>query len=142
MNRNAWAAIIATAAVVVVLCLGFRFFGSPSYQRLVRADARDVQALAALAQQINFLWNQSQKTLPGNLDRITVITKKSFLTGRPFVYHPEQSGAYELCTTFATDNRQAPDTNTVDPWVHPKGDYCFQLDATQPVPSVPYYSYY
>lgn len=139
MNRNAWAAIIATVAVVLVLCFGFRFLGSPAQQRLVRADARDVQALAAVAQQISFVWNQSEKTLPANLDRITAVTKKSFLTGEPFVYHAKPNGAYELCATFATDNRQVPDANTADPWLHPKGDYCFQLDASQPVPAAPYY---
>jgi len=142
MNRNVWATIVATSAVIVVLILGFRFLGSPTRQRLVRADARTVQALAALAQQINCSWNQSEKVLPANLGRITGTVKRDAITGKPYVYHPKQNSEYELCATFAADSRELPDTNTADPWLHPKGDYCFQLDASQPIPNVPYNYYY
>jgi|SRR5580704_5438153 hypothetical protein len=142
MNRNVWATIVATGAVIVVLILGFRFLGSPARQRLVRLDARTVQALAALAQQINYSWNLSGKALPSNLDKITGTVKKDAQSGKPFLFHPRQNSAYELCATFAADSREQPDTNTADPWLHPKGDYCFQLDASQPVPAVPYNYYY
>jgi hypothetical protein len=141
MNRNMWATMSATLAVIVVLILGFRFLGSPAKQRLVRADSRDVQALASLAQQISFAWNQSEKVLPGNLDKITNTVKKDVLNGKPFVYRPKQNSAYELCATFATDSRELPDVNSADPWLHPKGDYCFQLDASEPVPAVSYNPY-
>lgn len=141
MNRNLWATGIAIVAVIVVLILGFRFLGSPAQQRKLQADTRRAQALAALAQQISFAWEQSGKVLPANLDKITITTKKDIFTGKPYDYHPKQGGQYELCATFAVDNRQLPDTNTADPWLHPKGDYCFQLDASQPVPQAPY-NYY
>lgn len=137
MNRNRWAAIVAALAVVAVLVLGFSFLGSPARQRLVRADMQAVQALAGLAQQINYAWNRAGKTLPANLDKLPG-TKKDAMTGQPFIYHPKQDGAYELCATFATDSRERPDANTADGWLHPKGDYCFQLDASEPVPSAPY----
>jgi hypothetical protein len=142
MNRNMWATIVATGAVIVVLILGFRFLGSPTRQRLVRGDARTVQALAALAQQINYSWNQSGKALPTNLDKITGMVKKDALSGKPFLFHPKQNSEYELCATFAADSRELPATNTADPWLHPEGDYCFQLDASQPVPAVSYNYYY
>jgi|SRR5580704_6115 hypothetical protein len=142
MNRNIRATILATVAVIAVLILGFRFLGSPARQRLLREDSRTVQALAALAGQINYAWNRSEKVLPANLDKITGTVKKDALTGKPFLYHPKQDSAYELCATFVADSRELPDTNTADPWLHPKGDYCFQLDASQPVPAVSYNYYY
>ena len=86
MNRNRWAAIVATAAVIVVLILGFRFLGSPAKQRLLRADLRTIQALAGIAGQINDSWNHSEKVLPANLDKITGVDKKGALNGKPFIY--------------------------------------------------------
>jgi len=40
---------------------------------------------------------------------------------------------YELCSTFLTDNRDAPDVNTADPWLHPQGEHCFTFDPAQSV---------
>src|SRR5580700_2360085 len=142
MNRNRWATIVATAAVVVVLILGFLFLGSPAKQRLLRADLRTIQALAGIAGQINYSWNHSEKVLPANLDKITGVDKKGSLNGKPFIYHPKQNSEYELCATFAVDSRELADSNAVDAWLHPKGDYCFQMDASQPVPAVSYNYYY
>jgi hypothetical protein len=141
MNRNVRATLLAAVAVIVVLILGFRFLGSPGKQRLVRADYKNVQALASLAQQINIAWNQSEKVLPDNLDKIDGAGKKDVLTGKPFLYHPKKYSEYELCATFATDSSELPDANTADAWLHPKGDYCFQLDAQKSVPGVPYNFY-
>lgn len=141
MNRDVRATVVAAIVVTAVLILGFRFLGSPARQRLILADTRTVQALAALAQQINYSWMQSDKVLPANLDKITGIAKKDALDGKPFVYHPKQNSEYQLCATFGLDDRQLPDANAADPWLHPQGDYCFQLDASQPVQPAPY-AYY
>jgi hypothetical protein len=50
-------------------------------------------------------------------------------------------GAYyqmaELCATFATDNRHQEPGEAEDAWRHPKGDFCFPLDATQSIPQAP-----
>lgn len=142
MNRNSWAASMAIVAVLIVSILGFRFLGSPSTQRDFQKDLRRIQALSTLAQQIDVAWNQSEKTLPANLDRITFATKNDPFTGRPYQYHLKQNGRYELCATFSSDSRQSAQANTADFWLHPKGDYCFMLDATQSVPPIPYYDYY
>jgi hypothetical protein len=142
MNRNIWATTIATIAVIVVLILGFRFLGSPAKRRLIRTDSQTIQSLAMLAGQINYTWNQSGKVLPANLDKFLGTVKKDALTGKPFVYRPKQNSEYELCARFAIDSRQLPDINTADPWLHPKGDYCFPLDASQPVPNFFYNNYY
>jgi hypothetical protein len=138
MNRDVWAAIAATVAVAVVVMLGFRVLGGPANQRLVRADLHTVRTLAELARQINHKWTTGGKTLPANLEKFPSTVKQDPVSGTPFVYHTKSNEEYELCATFATDNRFAPMVNTADPWIHPKGDYCFQFQASRTVPSVPY----
>jgi hypothetical protein len=138
MSRNVWAAIAATLAVVIVVILGFRVLGGPANQRLVQADLRTVNTLSQLAQQINQRWTTGGKTLPVNLDKFQSSVKQDPISGKAFVYHAKSNEDYELCATFATDNRDAPAVNTADPWIHPKGEYCFQFQASGQVPWVPY----
>jgi hypothetical protein len=138
MNRDAWAGIVATVAVIVVVILGFRVLGGPANQRLVQADLQTVRRLSELAGQINVKWSTNGKTLPANLDHFRATEKQDPVKGTPFAYHTKSGQEYELCATFATDNHDVPRTNTADPWTHPKGDYCFQFDASQAVPYVPY----
>jgi hypothetical protein len=138
MNRNSWAAIAATIAVVVVVILGFRVLGGPATQRLVQSDLRTVRTLAELARQINQRWESSGKILPDNLEKFPNSIKQDPVTTKSFSYHPKSNNEYELCATFATDNRDLQTTDPNDRWTHPKGDYCFQFDASQHVPFVPY----
>lgn len=135
MNRNTFAAVAATIAVVIVMVLGFRALGGPRKQRLIREDQRTLQALAQLAQQINEKWQSSGKILPSNLDGFPESAKKNPVSGA--AYHVKSASEYELCSTFLTDNRYSPDVNTGDPWLHPEGEYCFTFYPTQPV-SVPW----
>lgn len=137
MSRDMWAGIVATVAVLVVAVLGFRVLGGPANQRLVQADLQTVRRLSELARQINVSWATGGKTLPANLDHFPVVAKQDPVSGKPFLYRPKSGQEYELCATFATDNRDAPKVNTADPWIHPKGGYCFEFDATQAVPYVP-----
>jgi hypothetical protein len=146
MNRDTWAAIAAAVAVVVVIILGFRVLGGPGRQRLVQSDHRTVRALAELAQQIKQSWDSSaptdkndKKVLPANLDKFSASAKQDPLTHKPFTYRSKSNGEYELCATFALDSREAQDPNPDEHWAHPKGDYCFPLDAAKPVPQAPYY---
>jgi hypothetical protein len=142
MNRNTWAAIAATIAVAVVLALGFHVLGSPGTQRKVQFDLRTVRALAELAQQINQKWAGSAKVLPTSLEKFSTMTKLDSATYDSLGYHPKSNGQYELCAKFATDSRDSDvygGHGGRAPWDHPKGDYCFQLDASQPVPQAPYY---
>jgi hypothetical protein len=138
INRNVWAAIGATTAVVVVVILGFRVLGGPRSQRLVQSDLRTVRALASLAQQINQRWGSSGKTLPTNLEKFPKSVKQDPVTAKPFSYRPKSNTEYELCATFAADNRELQTANPDEHWAHPKGDYCFEFDTTQQVPFVPY----
>jgi hypothetical protein len=145
MNRDTWAAIAATIAVAVVIILGFRVLGGPGRQRLVQSDHRTVRALAELAQQIKQSWDSSSnrdtlgKVLPANLDKFPASAKQDPLTHQPFTYRLKSNSEYELCATFVLDSREAQDQNPDEHWAHPKGDYCFHMDAAQPVPQAPYY---
>lgn len=143
MNRDTWAAIVATVVVVVVIILGFRVLGGPGRQRLVQSDHRTVRALAELAQQIKQSWDSSggegKKVLPANLDKFPASAKQDPLTHKQFVYRPKSNSEYELCATFALDSREEQDPNPDEHWAHTQGDYCFPLDASKPVPQAPYY---
>jgi hypothetical protein len=138
MSRDARAAIVAAIVIVVVIVLGFRVLGGPGTQRLVRSDERTVRSLAELAQKIQQK-RLADSQLPTTLDSFSEKEKQSPLTHRPFAYHPKSNTAYELCATFGTDNRQQEPGGPEDGWRHPKGDFCFPLDATQTIPQAPYY---
>lgn len=138
MSRNTWAAVAATIVVVAVIVLGLRDLGGPQNQRQLQSDLRTLHALEALAQQIQFAWNTSGKVLPANLDQFLSTVTQDPSTRKRFAYHPKSTSGYELCATFATDTRDLPPQNPPGPWPHPKGDHCFQLDAAQQVPQVPY----
>jgi hypothetical protein len=139
MNRNTWAAAVATIAVVAVIILGLRVLGGPGSQRLIQSDLRTLQTLGELAQKIKFKWDGSGKLLPASLEEFPNSAKQNPVTNKFFTYRRKSNSEYELCTTFATDSRNLQAQNTNDLWAHPKGDYCFQLDASQQVPQVPYY---
>jgi hypothetical protein len=141
MTRNSIGAIAASIAVVIVVTLGFRNLGSPATERLIQQDRRTVQSLASLARQINFNWAQSNKVLPANLDRFRVTTTQDLTTHQPFIYHPKGNSQYELCATFVLDNQNANPQNGDAFWAHPKGEYCFQFDASLPAPQAPF-AYY
>jgi len=139
MNRNVWATIVAGVAMAVVVILGFRVLGGPGTQRLLRADSRTVQSLAELARQINTKWGSDGKVLPKDLEKLPIAARRDAITGKVYGYRAKSENEYELCATFATDNREGSEVQTADSWIHPKGDYCFLMDAAKPVPSPPYY---
>lgn len=139
MSRDTRAALVAAIAIVVVIVLGFRLLGGPGTQRLIRSDERTVRSLAELGQKIQQKWRASDSQLPPTLDSFSEKEKQDPLTHKPFVYHPKSSSAYELCATFVTDNRHQEPGEAEDAWRHPKGDFCFPLDATQSIPQAPYY---
>jgi hypothetical protein len=138
MNRDTWAAILATIAVVAVVAVGWHALGGPGTQRQVQSDFRAVRTLAELAQQIVFTWNSSDKVLPADLEKFPDALKQNPVTNKAFIYRRKSNSEYELCATFVTDSRNLQTQNTYDFWAHPKGDYCFQFDASQPVPQMPY----
>jgi hypothetical protein len=139
MSRDTWAAIVATIVVVGVVGVGWHVLGGPGTQRKVQADLRVVHTLGELAQQIDLRWGSSDKVLPPDLENYPDSQKQNPITHSAITYRRKSDSKYELCTIFTTDSRNLPTQNGSDFWAHPKGDYCFQLDASQPVPVIPYY---
>lgn len=137
MNRNSWALIAAALAVVVVVVLGFWSLGSPGHERQIHQDRRTVQALNALAGRIDAKWKSSKEVLPSNLDRFDVTATQDPTTRAPFVYRSKAGSEYELCATFLTDNRNERQSEASF-WLHPKGSFCFQFDASVPASPPPY----
>jgi hypothetical protein len=139
MSRDTWAAIVATIAVTAVVAVGWHFLGGPSAQRQIQSDLRIVRALGELAQRIDFEWESSKKVLPADLEKLHDSVKQNPITHIGITYHRKSDSTYELCANFTTDSRNLPNQNGSDFWAHPKGDYCFQLDASQQPPPIPYF---
>jgi hypothetical protein len=139
MKRDLWAALVASVVVLVAVIFGFAILGSPSSQRLIRSDLRTLRSLSELAHQINARWHAEGKTLPASLDQVANAAKQDPVSHRPFLYRPKGVNQYELCAEFAAPSPEVPPESTKDDWAHPKGNFCFHLDASQPVPQVPYY---
>jgi len=139
MNRDTWAAIVATIAVIAVVSVGWHFLGGPGTQRQVQSDLRIVSALYELAHEIYLRSENSNKVLPADLEKLPDSVKLNPITHAAITYRRKSDSTFELCATFATDSRNLPNQNGNDFWAHPKGDYCFQLDATQQPPPVPYF---
>lgn len=141
MNRNLWGAIAATVAVAAAITLGFLSSGSPARERQRHQDARSVQALYTLADELHSNWFVAGKRLPPDLGSYAS-TAKDPTTNVPFVYHRETDSQYQLCATFIADNRSTPPQNGDAFWLHSKGSYCFQFDASANVPRPPdFYPY-
>lgn len=141
MNRNSGAAIAALVFVGTVAALGFCVLGGPGHERRVHQDIRSVESLSNLAQEINESWASSGEVLPNNLDRFPADATRDSATHAPFVYHPRVGSHYELCAAFLTSNREEQQNEGFF-WRHPKGEYCFQLDASVRAPQAPFMYYY
>jgi len=139
INRDRAAAIIATAAVTLVVVLGFWNVHGPSTQRLVRADEKQLQNLTTLANEINNTYRQHDKQLPTEL---TKLQKKRFadpITKQPPLYAPKSASVYSLCATFNAQGPKEDGSGNFAFWTHPAGSKCFDFDATEQVPQAPYY---
>lgn len=133
-NKHFWAAAGATAAVVIAVVLGFLSLGSPNEQRLARADEQRIAALSRLAGEVNGRWRAEKHTLPASLSGVSANAPKDPMTGAPYEYRAIGPNQYELCATFARDNRKEAARSQSEFWAHPKGHYCFMLEASQPAP--------
>lgn len=125
-----WMAAISGSAVVLMLVLGFSYVGSPSTQRMMRADERRIQDLYHLSDKIHDVWNKGTK-LPAHLDELNGATLADPITRVAYEYRPKEESHYELCATFAAaslQNDAAPRSKT---WAHPEGRYCYLMDAAQ-----------
>ena len=137
-NRDAVAALLATAAFVVVVSLGFWKTRGPSTQRLVRWDEKRVHNLSQLAGEIIQDYRTHDMQLPTALSSVQKGRYLDPATGRPPDYRVEPPSHFFLCTTFATEGpRESPSGNYLF-WAHSGGRKCFEFDATEPVPPAPF----
>jgi hypothetical protein len=123
-------AAAALVAVLIVLALGFHYLGSPANQRAINSDERRIDNLRSIAQWIHLRPMPLSATLT-ELPRIPATSIKDPVTHAPYEYHPASGTAYELCATFAAASTEDEDTYRPRSafWNHPKGRYCYQLDA-------------
>jgi hypothetical protein len=140
-NRDSTAALLATAAFVLVVVLGFWKTRGPSAQRLVRTDEKRIQNMSQLANEINELYRQHDKQLPEKLSDLQRTKYADPVTGKPLEYSSEPPTNYRLCTEFATDSSKEEFNGTFVFWNHPKGPKCFEFHATEQVPQAPYFHY-
>jgi hypothetical protein len=134
-SRNRLMTLVASAAVLLLVILGFVQLGAPARQRKLRADAERIGALYRLSSAVDMYWKSHNSQLPATLPQIPGSWVDP-VTRRPYSYLPGQGSQYQLCAHFdlSTDGRQAADAAGGDAWGHPGGRHCFPLDATVPAP--------
>lgn len=125
-----WMAAISGSVVVLMLVFGFSYVGSPSTQRMMRADERRTQDLYQLSQKIYNISSKGTK-LPAHLDEVSDATLADPITRLAYEYHPKEGSHYELCAAFAAASSQNKAVSRSKTWDHPAGRYCFSMDATQ-----------
>lgn len=140
-SKHVWAGAGAATAVLVTLVLAFLVLGSPSKQRMARADWRRTRDLVQIAGKVNRKWAKGNHTLPPRLDAISENVPRDPITGAPYGYQPTGANRYQLCATFASDSRKEAGHGAYKFWAHPKGHHCFKLDASQSVPQFNLYGY-
>lgn len=125
-----WMAAISSSVVVLMLVLGFSYVGSPSTQRMMRADERRIQDLYQLSSKIYNVWSKGPK-LPAHLDELSDAALADPITRVAYEYHPKEESHYELCATFVAASSQNEAASGSKTWAHPVGRYCFLMDAAQ-----------
>jgi hypothetical protein len=128
-SRDKLMAALSSAAVVLVMILGFWQLGAPSGQRQMRADAQRVQELYRLSQQVEFYWKSHGSQLPPSINELRGGPRMDPITHAPYEYRSGAGSSYELCAVFARASQQAPANSAPDSWAHPVGHQCFPLDA-------------
>jgi len=141
INRDSLALILATAAVVLVVGLGFWKTRGPSTQRLARADEKRLQSLVQLANEINARYKSHDKQLPDNLSDMQRAKFVDPLTAQPFAYNPKPPNRYSLCATFSASGPKDDRNHDFTFWAHPAGLKCFDFSADEAVPQAPYFYY-
>jgi hypothetical protein len=118
----------------------------PAQQRSLEADRTRVNDLREIAEAVKIwhgrelLRNPNAKIPPdlGTLVRgreLAGNTAADPITHAPYGYHPKTGNRYELCGNFSATNigeRAFPMHSGF--WRYGKGETCFVLDASEPVP--------
>lgn len=141
LSRDSLAMILATAAVVLVVALGFWKTRGPSTQRLIRADEKRIQSLSQLANEINAQYKSHDKQLPDSLSDMQRTKYVDPITAQPFVYNPKPPNRYSLCATFAASGPKDDRNRDFSFWSHPAGLKCFEFSTDDAIPQAPHFYY-
>jgi hypothetical protein len=141
-NRDRFMATLSSAAVVLLVILGFVHLGAPMAQREIRADNQRVHQLYQLSTEIRNYWTSHSSQLPASTGQILGGTYTDPVTNAPYEYHPGQGSQYELCAIFMHASERHDPNLGPDLWAHPAGHHCFQLDASTGLPFPQQYPMY
>jgi hypothetical protein len=130
LSRDKLMAGLSSAIVAVMLVLGFSQSGPPRVQRELRADSQRVSQLYQLSNAIRDYWTSHASQLPTGINQIRSIAFTDPVTHLPYQYLPVRGSQYELCAIFARSSERQVSEAGPNPWVHPAGHQCFQMDAT------------
>ncbi len=129
-RQNRTFSLLAIAAVVIAIAVGFWLLGSPAKRRQIRTDQQRLNDLKAIAMELRSL---SASGLPAALS--DDVRRKDPISGQPYEYRRIDKTHYELCATFTTDSsedRLQPVASGKDHrWQHPSGQHCYQLDTRE-----------
>ncbi len=129
-SRDRLMAGLSSAIVGLAIVLGFLQLGPPKIQREFRADMQRVRDLHQISTAVKNYWTSHASQLPSGIDQLPGIPHVDPITRAAYQYIPEQGSRYELCATFARSNNRQETNFRSDPWIHPVGHHCFQLDAS------------
>ena len=125
MSRDRIFAALATMAVLTGLALGFRELGPPRQQRAENADIERSRNLESISRAIDMFHGLNQK-LPATLDELKPKNPGLIVvdpeTKTPYGYSVLGENQYQLCATFAHDNRSGP--LNYGETAHPAGTFC------------------
>lgn len=145
LTRDRLMAAISSAAVVIMIVLGFVQLGAPSTQRKLVADNQRIQRMYLLSSSIREYWKAHASKLPATLEQLPGTTYSDPVTHAAFEYRPEQGSQYQLCAVFSASSSREDENQLQNvepnPWTHPAGRYCFSLDASV-FTQAPAYNYY
>lgn len=128
-SRDRLMAGLSSTAVAVMILLGFWQSGAPHSQRELRADAQRVTQLYQLSSQVENYWKSHASQLPPSIDPLPA-PHFDPITHSSYEYRPGAGSSYQLCAVFARKGQEDSVNSLPDPWAHPAGSHCFQLDAT------------
>lgn len=139
-SRNRLFGAAAAGIVLLSLAAGFFQVGTPGDQRKIAEDRRRISDFVTIASLIHSSWSRTTPkesfALPKSIDQVPTLSSgfanrpEDPVTHQEYEYRPGSGTTYQLCATFATDNRN--DTSVSLSWKHPAGHHCFSLDAKEP----------
>ncbi|WP_394537468.1 hypothetical protein PRJ39_14960 [Lysobacter enzymogenes] len=131
--------VAAGAAILASSALAIAVIGGPGDQRLARMDLRRTQDLERIQDEIE-RYGERHNRLPPDLAALVAQPGVALdvvdpQTAAPYRYLPGAGGTYRLCARFDTDSGQRDaarrsESELDDDWRHPRGEFCFDGDAS------------